>query len=203
MFYWLLKYTCGPFIRLIWVSKVEGLDNIPKTGPVIIAANHSSYFDFLTLVAVCPRRVYFLAAEVFYRSWFWKPIMVLTGQIKVDRGSSDKSAVIAAGNTILHSGNILGVYPEGTRSRDGKMHKAYNGVAKFALNNKVDIVPLAIKGAFEIMSPTDKWPKLNKKCSLYFLEPLRYEDFKDFAEEKIVQELLMPRIAEKIGGIYG
>lgn len=202
MFYWLLKYTIGPVVRLIWVSKVEGLENIPKNGSAIITANHTSYFDFLTLVAVSPRRIYFLAAEVFYKSWFWKPLMVLTGQIKVDRNSGDKTAVIVAGNGILQSGNILGIFPEGTRSRDGKMHKAYNGVAKFALNNKVDIVPLAIRGAFEIMSPADKWPKFKKKCELMFLEPLRYDEIKDFSEGKIVQELLMPGIATHLGEKY-
>lgn len=202
MFYWLLKYAFGSLIRLIWVSKVDGLENVPKKGAAVIAANHSSYFDFLTTIAVLPRRIYYLAGEVFYKSWFWKPLLVLTGQIKVDRNSSDKSLAINAGNGILQSGNVLGIYPEGTRSRDGRMHKAYNGVAKFALNNKVDIVPLAIGGAFEIMSPADKWPRFGKKCSLTFLEPLRYEEIKNFSEEKIVQELLMPRIASQLGDKY-
>lgn len=202
MFYWFLRYSIGPLVRLIWVSKVDGLENIPSKGAVVIAANHSSYFDFLTTIAVLPRRIYYLAGEVFYKSWFWKPLLVLTGQIKVDRNSTDKSAAINAGNGILNSGNILGIYPEGTRSRDGKLHIAYNGVAKFALNNKCDIVPLAIEGAYEIMSSADKWPKFNKKCKLTFLKPLRYEEIKNYSAEKIVQEILMPEIASQLGAKY-
>lgn len=202
MFYWLLKCTFGPIVKLIWVREIKGLENIPTKGPVIIAANHSSYFDFLTTIAVCPRRVYFLAAEKFYKSWFWKPLLVLTGQIKVERNNSDKSEVITAGNSILTRGKVLGIYPEGTRSRDGKMHKAYNGAAKFALENKCDIIPLAIEGTFEILSPADKRPKLGHKCSLTFLEPLKYESIKDFPAEKIVQEILMPRIADQLGINY-
>ena len=72
MFYWILKKIFGPFVRLIWIKKIKGLNNFPKTGPFIIAANHSSYFDFISLIAVCPRRVYFLAAEKFYKSKFLK-----------------------------------------------------------------------------------------------------------------------------------
>ncbi len=90
MIYWILKYTVGILIRIIWVKKVSGLKNIPKNGPLIICANHSSYFDFLTLIAVCPRRIYFLTGEVFFKKWQWRWLVKSTNQIKVDRKSKDK-----------------------------------------------------------------------------------------------------------------
>ena len=67
MIYWILKKIFGPFVKLIWIKKAEGLENVPKKGAFIIASNHSSYFDFISLIAVCPRRIYFLAGEVFFK----------------------------------------------------------------------------------------------------------------------------------------
>jgi 1-acyl-sn-glycerol-3-phosphate acyltransferase len=81
MLYWILKTLFSPFFRVIWIKRVEGLQNIPKNGACIIASNHSSYFDFLSLIAVLPRRITFLAAEKFYKNIFWYPLVAGTGQI--------------------------------------------------------------------------------------------------------------------------
>jgi len=91
MFYWILKTLFGPVVRLIWIKKVEGLENIPKKGAYVVAANHSSYLDFFTLAAIWPTRIYFLAGEVFFKKWWWYPLVKFTGQIKVDRDAKDKS----------------------------------------------------------------------------------------------------------------
>jgi 1-acyl-sn-glycerol-3-phosphate acyltransferase len=168
MAYLIIKKIFSPIIKLIWVSKVEGLEHIPKKGSVIIAANHCSYFDFLCLVAVSPRPIYFLAAEKFFASKFWRPLMLATGQIMVDRKSNNKDAVIEAAKGVLDFGAILGIFPEGTRSRTGKIQKAYSGVAKIAIENKVNVIPAGIIGAFDVMSPHDKLPKFKKIVSIKF-----------------------------------
>lgn len=203
MFYFLLKILLGPLVRLIWVKKVTGLNNIPQSKvPLIIAANHSSYFDFIVLVATFPYRIRFLAAEVFYESLFWRPIMIFTGQIKVDRRKKDKSNVFKAVSDNLKKGRVIGIFPEGTRSRTGQLQRAYAGVAKFALKNKTNILPVAITGAYNVMSPHDKFPKFKKAIKIKYLPQLIYEDFKNYSPEYITHRLLMSKIAKEINQKY-
>lgn len=165
MIYWILKYTIGVLIRLIWVKKITGVENIPKKGPFVICANHSSYFDFLTLIAVCPRRIYFLAGEVFFQKWQWSWLVKSTKQIKVDRNSHDKSDSLNKAIEYLGEGRVVGIFPEGTRSSDGKLGKFYNGAARIAIQTQVPIIPVGINGTFEIMSRFDKYPKF-KRCNI-------------------------------------
>lgn len=202
MFYWVLKIFIGPLVRLIWVKEVSGIENIPRKGPLIIAANHSSYFDFITLVAVSPRRIRFLAAEVFYKSVFWQPIMILTGQIKVDRKSHDKTMANKKIEEHLNQGNVIGIFPEGTRSRSGKLQKSFTGVAKIALQNKVDILPVAISGAYEVMAPHDKKPKFIKTIVIDFLDLVKLSEVQDKTPENITHKLVMSKIAGKINQDY-
>ena len=165
MGYYLLKYLVYPFVKIFWLGDITGLENVPKKGSFIIAANHSSYFDFILLYVIIPRRMTFLAAEKFFTSNFWRPIMKITGQIKVDRESSNKEEVYDKVDKLIKNKGVLGLFPEGTRSRSGKMQKAYSGVAKFAYKYNIPVVPVGVIGAYEIMSPHDKLPKL-KKCKI-------------------------------------
>lgn len=126
--------------------------------------------------------------------------MKLTGQIKVERTSKDKSAVYAGARAVLESGNILGLFPEGTRSRDSKMHKAYTGVAKIAIENNVKILPLGIQGAFDVWSPNSKLPKIEKIIKLNFGAPIEVDT--KINPEEFVNEMLMPEIARLAGQNY-
>jgi len=182
MLYWLLKKIFGPFVRLIWIKKVEGLENIPKTGSCIIAANHSSYFDFISLIAVLPRRMYFLTAEKFYKSKFWYPLVACTGQIRVDRDSSDKKEVYEKVSSILKSGQVLGIFPEGTRSHNGKIGKTFTGVAMFATTAKVSVIPIGIIGTYEVMSRYDKRLKFKKNIEIKIGKPIYFEEY--YGKEK-------------------
>ncbi len=202
MFYWLLKYIfLGPFIRLFLIKKVDGLENIPKKGPVIIAVNHSSYLDFFSLAAVIPRRIYFIAAEKFFESKLWFPLMLLTRQTKVDRNGEDKNETIKKINEILHDGKVFCIFPEGTRSRDGKIQRAYTGVIKIGKTNKTAIVPIAIKGAYELLPPQNKLIKVKKKIEIRILKPIKYNDFAEKKNEDATQSL-MQVISAEIGQKY-
>lgn len=199
MGYWIVKTLLGPLIRLIWIKDVRGLSNIPKKGPAIIAANHSSYFDFISLVAVIPKRIHFLAAEKFYKSIFWRPIMELTGQIKVERDSKDKKEVYKKVGALLSKGRVIGIFPEGTRSPDGRIRKTYTGVAKFALDNKVPVVPIGIKGSYEVMSRYDKFPRKKKVISINVGKPMDFGDYykKEQNQDvyRTVTDLIMKRVS--------
>lgn len=192
MIFRLIKITIGNLIKLIWLGKVRGLENIPKKGGFIICANHSSYFDFLILSVVCPRRIYFLAGEVFFKKWQWRWLVKLTKQIKVDRNSKDKSKSIEEVIKRLGENKVIGIFPEGTRSPDGEISKFYTGAVRIALKTSVPIVPVGIKGAYEIMSRFNKFPKFNKRCDVEFGDVINYnikENPKDIDINKLTNKL--------------
>ena len=206
MGYWVVKILFGPIVRWVWVKRVEGLENIPKKGACIIAANHSSYFDFICLIAIIPRRIRFLAAEKFYKSKFWYPLIKLTGQIKVDRKSPNKSKVYQLVYSTLEQGRIIGIFPEGTRSPNGKIGRTFTGIARFALKAKVPVVPVGISGTYEIMSRFDKRPKLTKKAIIKIGKPIYFNEYysRDYAENdfRIITDKIMLEIAKLAGKEY-
>jgi len=196
--YWILKKLFGWIVRLIWVKKAEGLENMPKNGAFIIAANHCSYFDFISLIAVCSRRVYFLAGEVFFKKWWWYWLVKSTSQIRVDRDSKDKTEVKQKAIDVLKQGKALGIFPEGTRSSDGKMGKTFTGVAKFALETKVPVVPAGITGTYEIMSRHDKKPKFKKNIVINIGKPMYFEEYYGQAGNETILRQITDKITEEI-----
>ncbi len=178
--YSIIKKTLGSLVNRVWIDKVEGLENIPKEGPVIIASNHQSYFDFICFTATSPRKVHYLAAEKFYKSRVWRPVMNLTGQIKVDREAHNKSETIGKVYSALRQGRMIGIFPEGTRSADGEIQKPFTGVAKFALNAKVPVIPVGIVGTYDIMSRHDKRPKFRgAKAKIKIGKPIYFSEYEN------------------------
>jgi len=198
MLYWILKILFSPFFKLIWIKKVEGLQNIPKNGAFIIAANHSSYFDFFSLVVICPRKITFLAAEKFYTSKFWYPLVAGTRQIKVERESSDKEEVYKKVDIILKNNQILGIFPEGTRSPSGKIEKTYTGVAKFAIDAKVPVIPVGITGTYEVLSRHEKWPKFKKIININIGKQMHFESYYGKSNDKLILRDITDKIVKEI-----
>jgi len=199
--YSLARKIFGPLIRKVWIEKIEGLENIPKEGPVIIASNHQSYFDFLCFIAASPRKVHYLAAEKFYKNRMWRPVMNLTGQIKVERTAHNKGEVYNKVYSALDQGKMIGIFPEGTRSSDGEIHKPFTGVAKFALNAKVPILPVGIIGTYNIMSRHDKRPKFRgAKAKIRIGKPMYFSQYSNIQptdrDYKLVTDKIMDSIAE-------
>lgn len=175
--YVILKNAFSPFARLIWIKKVYGLEHIPKTGPAIVAFNHQSYFDFLCFIAICPRQVHFLSAEKFFSHTVWKHLMKFTGQIKVHRKEHDKHILHATVHDHLKSGKIIGIFPEGTRASDPiEMLHAFTGVARYAIDGQVPVIPVGIKGAHEVMSRNDTFPKFRKIISFHIGVPIHFKE---------------------------
>ena len=205
LLYYFLKYAAAPLVKKIWVKDIKGLEHLPKKGPFIVASNHESYFDFLCFWAVSPHQIQYLAAEKFYDSKFWKPLMVATGQIKVERKSKDKGQVHKQAHYILQNKGVLGVFPEGTRSRSGEMGPAFTGVTRFALEAKVPIVPVGMIGTYDILPPHKKIPKL-KRCRIKIEKPIVHaKHFDQEHTEDLLRHLtdnLMLRIAALAGKEY-
>jgi 1-acyl-sn-glycerol-3-phosphate acyltransferase len=182
----ILKTIFFPIIRFIWVGKVSGLDNIPLEGSAIIASNHESYFDFLCFLAISKRWVYYLTKKEHFENIIWGPFMRYTGQIEVDRESSDKTTVYDEVFQVLREGKLLGLFPEGTRSPNGRLQKAYTGVAKIALLAKAPVIPVGMMGTFEILSKFQYLPRF-RKCQIRIGKPISLDKY--YGQE-ITDELL-------------
>lgn len=206
--YWIIRKTVGTLIKIIWVKKVTGIENIPKKGAVILAFNHQSYFDFLCFVAVSPRNVYFLSAEKFFSHRFWKHVMKYTGQIKVERDSHDKNQTHKVVHDHLETGKVIGIFPEGTRSpHESEMLKAFVGVAKYCIGKKCPVVPIGIKGTYEVMAKHHKKPSFKKIVEFNIGKPIHFPHLhdkvditqKDYAT---VTHHIMTQVAELSGRKY-
>ncbi|RJO74844.1 1-acyl-sn-glycerol-3-phosphate acyltransferase [Nocardia panacis] len=157
MSYWVLKQLLlGPLLRLLGRPKVEGLQHIPRTGPVIIAANHLAAIDSLYLALVLPRRITFIAKQEYFtqpgpRGRIIRWVMTATGQVAVDRsGGSASTAALDAAVRILESGGAWGIHPEGTRSPDGRVYRGRTGAIRVAMRTGAPLVPVALSGTDRI-----------------------------------------------------
>lgn len=188
--YFFTRAILGPVIRTVWVKSHKNVHHIKKhKHGALIAANHQSFFDFLCLVAVSKRNIHFLSAEKFFRHPLWKTLMKLTGQIKVDRTAEDKSSVHTSVGGHLSKKQLVGIFPEGTRSPSPtEMLKAFTGVARYALEHQVPIIPVGIKGAHEIQSKHEKKPKFKKLVDIEVGEPMYFEMY--YGKHKDEQALI-------------
>jgi 1-acyl-sn-glycerol-3-phosphate acyltransferase len=172
------KMTVSPLARLAWRPKVTGLDNVPSTGPAILASNHLSVIDSIILPSVMRRNVYFLAkGEYFEMSGVagavMKQIMYGLNQIPVDRSGGRKSLVaIDSALPVLRDGHVLGIYPEGTRSPDGRLYRGRPGVAKVALDAPAPIIPLGLIGTEKIQPIGSRIPRIGPNVEVRVGEPL-------------------------------
>lgn len=197
--YFLIKLIFRPLVKFIFINKVEGLHHIPRKGPALIALNHQSYFDFICFIAVCPRHIHFLSAEKFFSNMFWSPLMKLTGQIKVERKEHGKDILHTTIQDHLKNEKIIGIFPEGTRSphKDEMLH-AFTGITKHAIRGKVPIIPVGIKGTFDVMSRNDKRPKLKKIVSIHIGEPIYFNDHFGKDLDEVVHRNLLDTVMLKI-----
>lgn len=178
MLYWVVKVVATPLMRLGFRVRVEGREHVPRTGPVILAANHRSFLDSLFIPAVVHRRVTFVAKAEYFddpkSAWFFRAV----GQIPIRReGGSASERALESAMDVLSDGGVFGIYPEGTRTRDGLMHRGHTGVARLALRSGAPIIPVGLIGTDEIQPVDAKMPRLGKRVTVRFGAPLDYEHY--------------------------
>lgn len=202
--YFSLRKILKPLIKGIWIKKTTGQHNIPKKGAAIVALNHQSLLDFLTFSVVSPRNIHFLAAEKFFSHPLWKILMKLTGQIKVERQLGDKSSVHAAVKQHIDKGTLIGIFPEGTRSHlKDEMLKAFTGIARYALEHQVPIIPVGIVGADGILSKTQKGVKFAKTVEIHIGEPLHFNEHWGKHTDKEICTIVTERVMRQIERLSG
>ncbi len=151
MFYWLMKYVViGPVVKAVFRPWIVGRANVPRTGAAILASNHLSFADSIFLPLMIDRSMSFLAKSDYFtgrglKGWSTKFFMKATGQLPIDRsGGKASEASLNTGLQVLGGGDLLGIYPEGTRSPDGKLYRGRTGIARMALEAKVPVIPVVM-----------------------------------------------------------
>jgi 1-acyl-sn-glycerol-3-phosphate acyltransferase len=200
--YTFLRFLVKPLICGIWVKRTSGLNNLPKRGPAIIALNHQSFFDFLIFSVIVPRNVHFLTAEKFFEHPLWRILMLTTGQIKVNRKSEDKDDVHEAVFNHLSGGMLVAIFPEGTRSHlKDEMLKAYTGIAKYALQHHVPIIPVGIIGTYDILPKNEKKVVFKKVVEINIGEALHFPDYWDKHTDKEIRTRVTEMAIKKISNL--
>src|SRR4051794_4758375 len=179
MLYEVMHTVVPPLAKVVWRPTVEGLENLPATGPVIVASNHRSFADSMVIPIVTPRQVVFLAKEDYFtgtgvkgalqRAWFEG-----MGMVPIDR--DDTKAALASLDIaldVLRQGKAFGIYPEGTRSRDGRLYRGRTGVAHLALTSGAPVVPVGLSGTEHLQPVGSRLPRL-ADVTVRFGPPLHF-----------------------------
>ncbi len=176
--YWASHAVIAPTAKLLWRPTISGTENVPATGGVILASNHLSFIDSFAIPIVAPRPVSFLAKADYFtgtgvggalRRGFFES----TNAIPVDRHSSRAAQEsLDAALAVLRDGRAFGIYPEGTRSRDGRLYKGRTGVAWLALTADVPVVPVGLRGTDEVQPVGGSFPRLGAQVTVRFGAPI-------------------------------
>jgi 1-acyl-sn-glycerol-3-phosphate acyltransferase len=206
--YGTLRAFLTPFLMILFRPKVKGLRNVPATGPLIIASNHLSFSDSIFMPLVVPRKVTFLAKSEYFTSPGPKGLLkkltfIALGQVPVDRSGGRRSeAAIITGLQVLSEGKCLGIYPEGTRSPDGRLYKGRTGIARLAIESGAPIIPVAMFNT-EKIQPTGQVIPTIARVGMTFGEPMYFDgDSTDLAYLRVVTDQIMNRIQELSGQEY-
>ncbi|MGO9197101.1 MAG: lysophospholipid acyltransferase family protein [Acidimicrobiales bacterium] len=175
MFYGLIKAIMTPVLRGLFRVRVTGLENVPESGAVIIASNHQAFCDSLFIPMVVKRRVTFVAKAEYFHSWKTRWFFRAIGQIPMNREGGDAAKrSLGEALALLQAGGCLGIYPEGTRPPDERLHRGRTGVARLAIAANCPIVPIGIKGTREVQPIGARMLRPFKTVELSFGEPLDF-----------------------------
>ena len=187
---------------LLFRPKVSGLRHVPSNGPVIIASNHLSFSDSIFMPLVVPRNVTFLAKSEYFTSpglkgFIKKITFIALGQVPVDRSGGKRSeAALLTGLKLLKEEHCIGIYPEGTRSPDGRLYKGRTGIARMAIESGAPIIPVAMYNTAEIQPTGQVVPKV-RRVEMVFGEPMYFTgDSTDQAVLRTATNQIMEKIAE-------
>lgn len=198
------KAVLTPLFRAGWRFNLEGLENVPASGGAILCPNHTSVLDSFFVPALLPRRVSYVGKAEYMDSWKTRYIFPALGMIPIDREGGDAGErALATAQKILESGQLFGIYPEGTRSRDGRLYRGHTGPARLALRTGAPIIPIGITGAREVMPPDAKFPTLRLPVTIRFGKPIDVERYAGRANDRMVLRQLIDEVMYEIRELSG
>ncbi|WP_017794475.1 lysophospholipid acyltransferase family protein [Leucobacter salsicius] len=209
MLYWIFKHLIiGPLLKTIYRPWVEGSENLPATGPVILVGNHLSVIDSFFMPVMVDRRVYFLAKSDYFtgkgvKGWLVKNFMLGVGQLPIDRsGGKASEASLTTGLSVLDRGDVLGIYPEGTRSPDGQLYRGRTGVARLVLESGATVVPVVMIDTEKAMPIGVKIPRI-RRIGTVIGKPLDFSRFSGMSADRFVLRSVTDEIMLEIQKLSG
>ncbi len=200
MWYWLFKFVIvGPLLVALGRPTIEGAENIPTHGPVILASNHKAVLDSFYLPLKTPRRITFLAKSEYFtgtglKGAFQKWFFTAVGQVPIDRTGADAAQdALDAGVRVIEAGKVLGIYPEGTRSPDARLYKGKTGMARLALQTGVQVIPVAMIGT-EKMNPIGSRVWRPAKVTIRVGKPIDFSRFEGMAGNRFVERAVTDEV---------
>ncbi len=209
MLYWVLKrILLGPWLWALWRPKVEGLEHVPDDGPAILASNHLSFCDSIFLPLVVRRKMTFIAKAEYFtgkgvKGALSRAFFSGTGQIPVDRtGGRAAQAALDTGKRILRSGQLFGIYPEGTRSPDGRLYRGKTGVARMALEARVPVIPVAMIDTDVVQPPGQVVPNIGR-VGVVIGKPLDFSRYDGMMGDRFVLRSMTDEIMYELMQLSG
>jgi len=207
--YFILKtFVLGPLLRFIFRPWTRGVENVPTSGAAILASNHLSFSDSIFLPLQCPRPVVFLAKSEYFtgkgiKGFFVKLFFKSTGQLPIDRsGGKASEAALNTGLGVLEQGQLLGIYPEGTRSPDGRLYRGRTGIARMALEAKVPVIPVAMIDTEKVQPIGTRLPRV-RRVGIVYGKPLDFSRFDGMEGDRIVLRAVADEIMYELMRISG
>ncbi|CAN3129672.1 lysophospholipid acyltransferase family protein [Mycobacterium sp. smrl_JER01] len=209
MWYWLFKFIfMGPLLTLLGRPKIEGLEHVPQSGAVILASNHLAVADSFYLPLVVSRRITFLAKAEYFtgtgiKGWFTRWFYTVAGQVPIDRTDADSAqAALTTAERILDQGKLLGMYPEGTRSPDGRLYKGKTGLARLALQTQVPVIPVAMIGTDVVNPPGSKMWRFGR-VQVKFGAPMDFSRFEGLAGNRFIERAVIDEVMYELMRLSG
>ena len=207
--YWLIKFVLlGPFVHTVYRPWIVGDENIPESGPVIIASNHLSFVDSIFLPLLVDRHIVFLAKSEYFTGTGLKGALSRfffsgVGQVPIDRsGGKASEAALQAGLGVLAQGRQLGIYPEGTRSPDGRLYRGRTGIARMVLESGATVLPVAMIDTDKVLLEGSVFPKL-RKVGVVIGEPLDFSRFRGMEGDRFVLRSITDEIMHELSLLSG
>ncbi|MES9524212.1 lysophospholipid acyltransferase family protein [Streptomyces capoamus] len=204
----LIKAVLGPIMRLMFRPRVEGAENIPGDGPVILAGNHLTFIDSIVLPVVTKRQVCFIGKDEYVTgkglkgrlmAWFFTGV----GMIPVDRdGASGGVAALMTGRRILEEGRMFGIYPEGTRSPDGRLYRGRTGIARLTLMTGAPVVPFAMIGT-DKLQPGGRGIPRPGRVTVRFGEPMEFSRYEGMDRDRYVLRAVTDSVMAEVMRLSG
>lgn len=194
----------APITKLLWTINRVGYERLPAMGPAILCPNHISFLDSAFLMLTLSRRVSFVGKAEYMDNWKTKYLFPMMGMIPIDRSGGDASqGALDAAEAVLRRGEYFGIFPEGTRSRDGNLYKGKTGAARLALKVGCPIFPVGIVGTDAIQPPDAKVPKLGKECTITIGRPINVERYRKRADDRLVLRQITDEVMFEIREMTG
>lgn len=203
-FYPVARAVLTPIFKSMWRVHVHGLEHVPDSGPAIFCPNHISVLDSFFLPLALPRKITFVGKAEYMDDWKTRHLFPAIGMIPIDRGGgSAAERALATAARVIERGEFFGIYPEGSRSRDGRLHRGHTGPARLALRTGAPIIPVGIRGTREVQPADTKLPRVFRAVEVRFGRPVHPDRYAGRTDDRLVLRQMIDEVMFEIRSLTG